>query len=335
MAPRVSVLLPVRDGATHLAKCVASLKRQTLHDVEYLAVDDGSTDATRDILNVWAREDPRVRVFRQPPLGLVSALERARAEARSPLLARMDADDVAHPTRLARQLELMDRSPHVALCGCGVEYFPEASVKDGARRYQRWLNGLVSSDQIRRAMMVECPVAHPTFVMRSKAVEDVGGYRDMGWAEDYDLLLRLWEAGASFAKVPDILLRWREGTDRLSRTDPRYSLASFRRAKVDAMQRTLLADRSQVVVWGSGPTGKAFARALMETGQRVSAFVDVDPRKIGQEIHGAPVVEASDIGRFQGAFCVAAVADPVAREKITSALRAAGLREMVDFCAVA
>ncbi len=102
--PAVSVLLPVRDAATTLAACLDSLAAQTLADHEVVAVDDGSTDGSGERLAARAAKDPRVRVFRTPPRGLVPALSLALAEARAPLVARMDADDVAHPPRLEAQV---------------------------------------------------------------------------------------------------------------------------------------------------------------------------------------------------------------------------------------
>ena len=302
-----------------------------------MVVDDHSGDGTADILGSWAKEDPRVRVLPPPArhAGLVACLERARAAARAPLLARMDHDDVALPERLARQLALLERRPDVALCGCGVEYFRSGRLGDGSRRYQSWLNTLVESDQIERDLFVECPLAHPTFMMRREAVAAVGGYRDLGWPEDYDLVIRLWEAGMRFAKVPDVLLKWRDRHDRLSRTSPRYRPGAFRRLKVHALGRTLLAGRDEVVIWGAGPTGKAFSRALSGVGIRVRAFVDPDPRKVGQDIHGASVVPPETVGSYRGTFCLAAVGKGGAREEIRSALGALGWREMLDFCAVA
>jgi glycosyltransferase involved in cell wall biosynthesis len=331
----VAVVLPVRDGAAHLPECIASLEGQTLEDVEFMVVDDGSADATPEILEAWARGDPRVRVLRQPRVGLVAALERARAAASAPVLARMDHDDVALPDRLAAQLERLDAAPDVVLCGCGVEYVSSTRLGDGALRYQTWLNSLVAPADIERDLFVECPLAHPTFMVRAPALAAVGGYRDRGWPEDYDLVLRLWEAGGRFAKVPEVLLRWRDRPDRLSRTAAAYTPEAFRRCKVDALARTLLRGRDGVVVWGAGPTGKAFARTLTDAGCGVRAFVDLDPRKIGQRVHGAPVVDPGEVGAFRGSFCVAAVGQEGAREQIRRELVATGWREMVDFCAVA
>jgi cellulose synthase/poly-beta-1,6-N-acetylglucosamine synthase-like glycosyltransferase len=334
-APRVSVLLPVRDGAEHLAEAIASMEAQTLTDFEVLAVDDGSFDATPELLDAWSARNPRVRVLRQTATGIVAALERARAAARGPYLARMDADDVCEPTRLAAQLALMESDAKLVACGCGVWYFPRELVRDGARRYETWLNAAVAPDAIAREIFVECPLAHPTFFLRTAAVEAVGGYRDAGWPEDYDLLLRMWAAGGRLGKVPERLFGWRERPDRLSRTDPRYAPEAFLACKVHHLSRTIIDRKDGVVVWGAGPVGKAAARALLAAGVPVRAFVEVDSRKIGQEIHGAPVLDTEAGLRIDGVVHLAAVGQPGARRRLRETLAGAGLEELADFVAIA
>lgn len=334
-APRVSVLFPVRDGAAHLAEAIASIEAQTLTDFEVLVVDDGSTDATPDVLASWAARDPRVRVLQQPASGIVAALEHARGAARAPYLARMDADDVSEPNRLAAQLALMESDPKLAACGCGVSYFPRELVRNGARRYEAWLNAPVAPGDVAREIFVECPLAHPTFFLRTAAVDAVGGYRDLGWPEDYDLLLRLWAAGGRLGKVLERLFHWRERPDRLSRTHARYAPDAFLACKVHHLRQTLLRSRKGVVMWGAGPVGKAAARALLAAGTPMLAFVEVDPRKLGQEIHGAPVLDTESGLRIGGALHLAAVGQPGARERLRETLAGAGLEELTDFVAIA
>ncbi len=334
-APPLSVILPVRNGVQFLEEALASLEGQTFPDFQVLAVDDGSTDGTREILREAAGRDRRFQVLTQEPKGIVAALELARSRARGRYLARMDADDLALPGRFRRQMDLMTTDRRIVACGTGVTYFPPEKVREGARRYETWINGLTSHEAMEGDLFVECPLPHPTLLLRAEAVEVAGGYRNLGWPEDYDLVFRLWEGGGRLAKVPEVLLRWREGEGRLSRTHGAYSEESFRRCKVHFLRRFHLWEGKGLVVWGAGPVGKAFARELLRQGGTLVAFVDLDPRKVGQRVHGVPVIPPEDVDRVRGSFCVAAVGQEGVRQEIREALEAAGWRELRDFVAVA
>ncbi len=331
--PSISVLLPCRNAAATLDEALASLVAQTFADFEIVAVDDGSSDETATLLDEWRKRDDRIRAVCTPPGGIVAALDTAATHARGDVLARMDADDIAAPERLERQVAFLDDHSELAACGSRVRYVPTSLVRDGARRYEEWINGVVTWEQMERDLFVECPIPHPTLVMRRATFEEVGGYRDVGWPEDYDLVLRLWVSGYGFGKVPEVLLEWREGPERLSRTDGRYGEDAFRRCKAHFL-RSRIADRA-VAVWGAGPVGKAFAQALDREGHAIEAFVDLDPRKIGQVIHGAPVVHPDAVGQHRDAYFIAAVGQHNARQEIRACLHAAGFREPRDFCAVA
>ena len=332
--PTVSVLLPVRNEAPYLGDAMESLSAQTFSDFEVLVVNDGSTDGSADVAEAHARGDRRFRALRQEPAGIVVALERVRAEARGRLIARMDGDDVALPERFEAQVAALE-DPELSACGGRIAYFPREAVRDGARRYERWLNRLVTAEAAARDVFVECPLPHPALTLRAEVLAAVGGYRDRGWPEDYDLVLRLWAAGALFRNVETPVLRWREHGSRRSRSDPAYSLEAFVRCKVHHLRATFLRRFASVVVWGAGPVGKSFARELQAQGSEVAAFVDVDPRKIGHEVHGAPVVSLENAISFRESFAIGAVAGEVARAEIREAVAAEGRRDGVDFVAVA
>jgi glycosyltransferase involved in cell wall biosynthesis len=326
--PRVSVLLPVRDEEPFLGECLDSLSAQTLSDFEVIAVDDGSSDATARILEAHVRADSRFRVLRQEPAGVVAASERARAQARAPLIARMDADDVALPERLELQAAAIE-AEGLAAAGGRVEYFPDPS--DGMRAYADWLNSLVTVEDALRDVWVECPLPGPGLTARAELVS----YRDRGWPEDYDLVLRIWEGGGRFRNVDSLVHRWRDHPRRLTRTQPAYALDAFRRCKVHFLRRTLLARGRPAVVWGAGPTGKAFARELLAAGTPVAAFVEVDPRKLGKRIHGAPVVAVEGATDFPGSLPLGAVSGPEGRARVRELAVGLGLVEGHDFVAVA
>jgi glycosyltransferase involved in cell wall biosynthesis len=331
--PVLSVLLPCRNAEETVDTALESLVAQTFDNFEIIAVDDGSTDSTGDQLARWAKRDGRVHLVRRPPLGIVAALNAAAEVSRGELFARMDADDIAHPLRFERQLELLERRPEIAACGTRIRYFPRSIVRDGARRYEEWINSVVTADDIDRDMFVECPIPHPTLVVRRTAFEQVGRYRDNEWPEDYDLILRLWQEGQGLGKVPEELLEWRESPTRLSRTNPRYDESAFRGCKAHFLRKRI-ANR-KVVVCGAGPVGKSFALALQSEGHTIAAFVDLDPRKIGQMIHGAPVIHQDDVLKYRGCFVLAAVGSSRGRANIRAHLIASGFDEPDEFCAVA
>jgi glycosyltransferase involved in cell wall biosynthesis len=326
-APRVSVLLPVRDAAARLPECLESLAAQSLREHEVVAIDDGSVDASREILESAAVRDPRLRVMNSPGRGLVVALNAAAREARAPLLARMDSDDVSAPERLLLQATRLDNEPETAILGCRVKL--RGGMAEGLRRYVNWQNELLDHDAIARDAFVESPLVHPSVMLRSSTLSALGGYVDDAGPEDYDLWLRALSAGYRFGKLSEVLLEWRDHPGRLTRTDPRYAPERFFERKLAALQDGALARRPDVVIWGAGPIGKTWARALQARGHRVVAFVDVAPRRIGQTIHGAPCLTAEEAGTYRDALHLAAVGQAGGRARVRAEAARVGVADVI------
>ncbi len=326
--PLVSVILPCFNAASTLARAVESIVMQGFADWEIILFDDGSTDDSPGIARSLAAKDARIHAMTSPHVGIVEALRRACGAASGRYLARMDADDVSHPDRLALQVELMERDSGVALCGTQVE-MKGAAIGYGRARYRSWIDNLVSHDDIVRELFVECPIPHPTFMMRRDAYERLGGYEDHGWPEDYDLCMRAFVAGMRFGKVARPLLEWTESPDRLSMRDPRYSPEQFRAIKRHYLFDTYLHDRGAFYQWGAGEVGKPWLR---EWGRRGPlAVVDINPRKIGRSIHGIRVIAPEDLPAPGDAFTVIAVGAPTAREEIRAWFAPRGYTELRDF----
>ncbi|HEY2386689.1 MAG TPA: glycosyltransferase [Candidatus Binatia bacterium] len=332
--PAISILLPARNAAATLDACWRSILRQREPDWECVLVDDGSEDDTLARARLHARDDARLVVVATPSRGIVAALEAGLARCRGALVARMDADDVMHRDRLRAQRTLLGARPELAAVGCRVRIFPRAGMRSGLRAYERWLNGIASPADLRAEAYVECPVAHPTLMIRRAVLADLG-YRACPWPEDYDLVLRLLARGGDIAVLPRRLLAWRNDPSRLTWRDARYGLDRFTLCKAAFLAQGFLATSDRYVLWGYGETGRALRRALAEHGKRPSHIVELHAGRLGNVIHGAPVIHPEALVLARHRPLVASVAGPVPRDEIRRALAARGYCELRDFIVAA
>ncbi|MEY4544534.1 MAG: hypothetical protein RL685_729 [Pseudomonadota bacterium] len=342
----VSVLLPVFNAERTLAIALESVRRQRDVDLECVAVDDGSSDGSLACLERAARADPRIRVIACEHRGIVDTLNQGLQACRGQLVARMDADDIMCSGRLSAQLELLRARPELSGVGCHVRLFPRSSSAPGPgstslagrRDYERWLNSLQHEEHVARDRFVECPLAHPSWMLRGDVFREYG-YREMGWPEDYDLLLRLHCAGHRLGVVPQRLLAWRDSPGRLSRQDERYTARRFVAAKAHFLAQDWLREQPRYILWGYGDTGRALSKALGEHGRQPHAIVEVHPRRIGQCIMGAPVVAPAQLPALReaagGLPIIVSVAHAGPRQQVRQTLAALQLRELVDFVCAA
>jgi len=338
-SPEISVLLPVRDAEATLASALASTLASVGPSFEIVCVDDGSRDGTAALLAEFARRDARVRVLSRPARGIAAALNEALGEARGRLIARMDADDEMHPERLAEQANLLELRPDVALASCQVESFRAGGLREGFRLYTDWLNACVSPDEIAREAFVDCPVPHPTWMLRRATLECVGGWRDLDWAEDLDLFYRLLAARQRAAKVPRVLHRWRDHDRRLTRIDPRYGRVALARAKAHWLPR--LRPMSAAVFLGAGRTARRYSRLLAAEGVETRALVAPEEPASARAWQGIPLLGPGALAaripewRRAGSVLLGAAAIRGARERIRGILCGLALVEGRDFLMLA
>lgn len=195
--------MPVRNGEKYVLAAINSVIAQTLEDFEFIIVDDGSTDATPLLLEQATRRDARIRVLTQASSGIVGALEAGRAIARAPLIARMDADDVAMPDRLALQADYLDANPDVVAVGGQVRNIDEHGAPQARGRFP------IEPRACRAYLAFGAPHCHPAVMLRRCALDRVGGYRRVFEpAEDLDLWLRLSTIG-ELANLEQEVLQYR------------------------------------------------------------------------------------------------------------------------------
>ncbi len=156
--PVISVLMPCFNSAETIEEALLSLKNQSFDDFEVLMVDDGSTDATPEILGKWSSRDTRFRVHTRPHSGIVPTLNAGLSVCRAPYIARMDTDDRSHPHRLALQHAYLNDHPETSLVSSRVAGFPAYQVREGFHIYMDWLNALLTDVDMRREIFIESPL---------------------------------------------------------------------------------------------------------------------------------------------------------------------------------
>ncbi|MCP4994804.1 MAG: glycosyltransferase [Gammaproteobacteria bacterium] len=322
----VSVVLPVYNAANTLSECLESTLSQSFNDFELVIINDQSTDGSSQLLDRHSRQDHRIRVIHNPEKGLVNALNLGLKEAQSPLIARMDADDLMHPERLKKQWTYLQHNRKTTLVGCATNPFPNHLLSDGFRHYIQWQNSCNSPQQIAHEIYLESPFAHPGVMFRKREIEALGGYRQGPFPEDYDLWLRLHHAGHQMAKLPDRLLEWRDYPERTSRTDPRCSREAFDQLRAEYLSRDprLLTRRENFVVWGAGRNTRKRCAHLLQKGFTPRVWIDIDPKKIGNTINGVTVVSPEWLINHPDHLVLIYVANHGARELIAGDLQKMG-----------
>jgi glycosyltransferase involved in cell wall biosynthesis len=332
--PLISILMPVYNAGSTLRPALRSIQSQSFREWELMAVNDGSSDDSLEILDQASQKDRRIRILTGAHVGHVEALRSAARMANGPLLARMDADDVMHPRRLILQLTRIDSPPHVDIVSSRVRLIGRTA--EGMRTYVEWQNRLITHEDITANFFVESPLPHPSILMRRDIFERAGGYHDPGWAEDYDLFHRMRERGARFEKLPKRLLAWRDGEKRLTRSHAMYSEKAFYAAKLHYFKRHPLC-RGPITLWGAGAIGRAWARDLLRAGIEVPRAIDIDPKKVGRTIASGKVrIVSPEEGLAQReGLVLGAVGSRGARDLIRARLLKESLAEGRDFLFVA
>ncbi len=224
--PLVSVVLPCYEAERFLAAALGSLVGQTYRKLEILALDDGSSDRTPEILDEFAARDDRVRVLRnEANEGVISTLNRGVAEARGEIVARMDADDVAAPSRIERQVEVLAGRPEIDLVGTGV------TVIDGesGRPLRPWPVRCREPGGARFATLFATPAMHMTIAARAEAMRahPYGGTSDSLHTEDYEMFARMLDDGAGLCNIDEPLMTVRSDPGSVSARHEKLQVENF------------------------------------------------------------------------------------------------------------
>ena len=198
----VSVVIPIYNAEKYLEDALTSIQVQTYSNLEILCVDDCSTDGSYSILDRLEKNDNRIKIFKNDSnQGIVYSLNKAISHACGEIIVRMDADDISLHNRIQCQVDFLNNN-NVDFVGTTVKYITEGGVDIGQSSFY-------SKIQIKKYLSYKSTLGHPTWALYKKIYDDLGGYRNLAPAEDYDFLLRAVKSGVEVEMMGEPLLKFR------------------------------------------------------------------------------------------------------------------------------
>jgi len=326
LTPQISILTPIGDIIQWFPECLASIQQQTFKHWEWIWVGDGVSEATQKKLLELSTQDYRIKVYFQPKVGIAKALNCGLRFCNSHYIARVDADDVYPQDRLLLQYNFLENNPEVGLVSGSVESISHRADSRGYNRYIDWMNGIKISSEIIVNQFIESPIAHPSVMFRKTIVELFGDYPEEGVPEDYALWLKWLSKGVRMEKIPEVVLFWRDHSDRASLQEVRYSPQAFDRVRIPTLAEWLKEKKiTHLWIWGAGKNGKQKTKELVKLGIQFDAWLEVDPKKIGTYILSKPVYDWN-ISIPDSVFILSWVNMATAREQISTYLESQGLK---------
>jgi glycosyltransferase involved in cell wall biosynthesis len=326
----ISILLPVKNASVYLTDCINSILFQSETDWELFAIDDHSEDNSFEILEKYAQQDSRIKVFKNEGNGIIPALRKAYAQSNGHLITRMDADDTMVPKKLERLKTLLLRhgSNHIAT-GL-VKYFSKNKLGDGYLRYQNWLNTLSLEENNFHDIYKECVIPSPCWMVFREDLDKCSAFELDIYPEDYDLCFRFYKSNLIVKTVPEVLHHWRDYAERTSRNDPNYSDVHFFDLKIKYFLTIDYDKNRPLIIWGAGRKGKQLAQALND--QKIPfRWITDNPRKIDHIIYNIKMESVECLINMRNPQLIIAVAAPEALIEIQEKLDNLSLEKAKDY----
>lgn len=242
---QVSVILPVYNAQYTIFESVSSILNQSYNNLEILIIDDGSSDNTKLILDQF--DDPRLRVIHRENRGLGNTLNQLIELSTNELIARMDADDIAHPDRIKSQVNVFKKNKELAILGGQINFLVNNQIFD--RADMPLTHDLIRSELLRGRF----PICHPAIMFRKDLAQKIGCYRLGGAGEDLDFFLRMSEVGRIY-NISNKVLDYRMEMNSLSsmkrdELNKGYAFAIYNANQRMKSDKELNIEEFNVLVW--------------------------------------------------------------------------------------
>ncbi|WP_460219015.1 glycosyltransferase family 2 protein [Psychroserpens sp. MEBiC05023] len=326
----ISILIPFKNTELYLTECLNSIIDQDYQNWELLIVDDHSTDNSYSIVNAFAENDKRIKVFKNNKYGIIEALRLAYFESSGNYITRMDSDDIMHPKKLSTMLKDLKRygPEHIAL-GL-VKYFSAKGIGDGYAKYESWLNNLTRQGLNYSEIYKECVIPSPSWMLHRDDLKAIGGFMPNRYPEDYDLTFRCYKHQIKCIPSQSVLHYWRDYSTRASRIDEHYAENHFLELKLDYFLELDFDTSRPLTVWGAGQKGKKVATLLKEKNVKFTWICD-NPKKIGKHIYDELLYSFEHLQNLTTPQSIVTVANPESQIEIKTYFKAQQMLAMKDY----
>ena len=298
--------MPVKNAGTYLKPCLDSILAQTYTNWELIAVNDGSTDGSAEVVSKYANENSNIHVVDSEGKGVVAALRKGYGLSSGEWIHRMDSDDLMPAEKL--QL-LINRATLGTVVTGKVSYFcDEYDIGEGFLKYADWLNEIMESGDFWRDVYKECPIPSSAWLMHRSDFERIGGFESDLMPEDYDLSFRIMEYNLKVVRVPHIVHHWRDSATRTSRNEKHYFPTAYIPLKVHYFLKIAHDSSKCLVLLGAGIKGKKMAKELLEKEISFKWYTN-NPNKVGHDIYGIKLEDEQQID-FDSSQLILAISSP-------------------------
>lgn len=328
--PIVSIVTPFKNTEKFLSECLQSILKQTFTNWELVIVDDGSTDASFHLVDQFANLDKRIKLYKNPGSGIISALQFAFTKTSGNFITRMDSDDIM----TSNKLEVLHANlikygqGHIAIGQ--VKYFREDGLSQGFISYENWLNQLTETGTNFSEIYKECVIPSPCWMVYRADFIACDGFNPNTYPEDYDLAFRFYKHNLTCIPCSETLHLWRDYSSRTSRTHEHYAQNNFLELKVNYFIELDYQASRPLVIWGAGRKGKTVA-CLLQNQNIPFYWICDNPKKIGKDIYNVTLHDVDYLKSLNNPHCLITVANKNEQQIIKNQLERLGLKLASDY----
>lgn len=289
----VSIIIPYKNPLPYFEDCLKSIVNQSHKKLQIILVNDHSTDDSEKLAFKYSIEDSRIKLVNNVGKGIVDALNTGSEIAKGKYITRMDADDIMSENKIEILRSLLEKKKTKHIAVGNVKYFASKKpMGNGYLKYANWLNELTSNKKNFKEIYKECTIPSCSWMMHRSDFENIKGFKNLNYPEDYDFLFRVYYNQIKLTTTKEIIHLWRDHPKRTSRNSKDYLFENFIPLKIKYLIGNELKPKDELVLWGSGKKGKLVAKKLIENNCSFT-WISNNSKKIGVEIYQQKIQSTS------------------------------------------